>query len=463
MVEAGNHPNIELMTWSELESIDGFIGNYTAKIRKKARSVDMEKCTGCGLCLSKCPQKKISSEFDAGTGKRSAIYVSSPQAVPNVPVIDRESCIKFKTGKCGLCAKVCPTGAIDYEQQDEIVELKVGAVVAATGYELLGKEHFSEYGYGELKDVIDGLQFERLASASGPTGGEILRPSDGKIPETIVFIQCAGSRDPARGVPYCSKICCMYTAKHTMLYRHKVHDGRAVVFYMDIRSAGKNYDEFVRRAIEEDDAEYLRGRVSRIYEKNGQLMVHGVDTLGGGPVLIEADMVVLATAVVPSKASKELAQKLGIGYDAHGFYNEAHPKLKPVETNTSGIYLAGACRGPSDIPDVVSQASAAAGKVQNLFSKDVLTREPTVAFVDEERCLGCYACVEVCPYQAAQPKEIRDRQGNWIRNVAEINPGVCQGCGVCLSACRPKAVDLSGFTDEQLYAQLSAFGTGERI
>ena len=284
---------------------------------------------------------------------------------------------------CSSDLKVCPTKAIRFDQPDEIVEVNVGAIVLATGFDVVDTGFFPEYGYGKYKDVITGLQFERLASASGPTLGEIRRPSDGKVPETVVFIACAGSRDPAKGIAYCSKICCMYTAKHAMLYRHKVHHGNPYVFYMDIRAGGKMYEEFVRRAIEEDKVNYVRGRVSRIYEQNGKLIVKGADTLlGAQPVTVEADMVVLATAGVANPGAEELAQKLHVSYDAYKFFAEAHPKLRPVETNTAGIFLAGACQAPKDIPDSVSQASGAASKVAALFSRDELIREPIVAVVN---------------------------------------------------------------------------------
>lgn len=307
MVEAAQHPNIKLMTYSEVEKVDGFIGNFKVTIRKKAKKLDEKLCTGCGLCVTKCPNKKIPDEFNEGLSFRPAIYVPFPQAVPNKPTIDTANCTYFKNGKCGVCAKVCPTGAIRYDQEDELITMDIGAIVMATGFKLMKTDKFPEYGYGKYKDVIDGMQFERLASASGPTAGVIKRPSDGKEPETVVFIACSGSRDRAKGVPYCSKICCMYTAKHTMLYKHKVHHGQAYVFYMDIRSAGKDYDEFVRRAIEEDEAKYIRGRVSRIYEEDGKLIVKGADTLmNGEPVEIKADMVVLATAVQSQDRSEGL-------------------------------------------------------------------------------------------------------------------------------------------------------------
>ena len=459
MVEAASHPNITLMTYSEVEAVEGFVGNFEVTIRRKARYVDPAKCTGCGDCWNKCPQKKIPSEFDAGLGTRTAIYVPFPQAVPNKPVIDAGHCTMLQEGKCGLCAKVCPTGAVDFKDEDRLEKIRVGAVVLATGFELWSHAAYGEYGGGRLKDVIDGFAFERLASASGPTGGEIRRPSDQAVPKTVVFIQCCGSRDEKQGLPYCSKICCMYTAKHAMLYRHKVHDGRAVVFYMDVRAAGKGYEEFVRRAVEADGAEYVRGRVSRVYRRqDGKLVVRGADTLAGRPLTVEADLVVLADAVVPRRGSERLAQMFGVGYDANGFYSEAHPKLRPVETAAAGVFLAGACQAPKDIPDTVAQASAAAAKVLGLFARPQLEREPVIARVNRQTCAHCRACIAACPYGAAKDFDITDRSGRVLRTVAEVNEGLCQGCGTCAAVCRSHSVDLDGFTDEQVHAQVAALG-----
>ena len=463
MVDVAQNPNITLYTYAELEKLEGFIGNFKATIRLKAKSVNYKTCTGCGLCTTKCPSKKIPNEFNEGLNTRTAIYTPFPQAVPNKPVIDRLNCRYYQTGKCKVCEKMCPTDAIEFDKEDEFITEEIGAIVTATGFNVLKPDFFPEYGYGKYKDVITGLQFERLASASGPTLGEIRRPSDGEIPKKIVFIACAGSRDPAKGKPYCSKICCMYTAKHAMLYQHKVHGGESYVFYMDIRAAGKNYDEFTRRAIEEDGAKYIRGRVARVYEKNGKLMVCGVDTLlGGRPVEIEADMVVLASAGVANKGSEELAQKMHISYDAYKFFAEAHPKLKPVETNTAGIYLCGACQAPKDIPETVGMASGAAAKVIGLFSNDELTREPVVAVVnripshDVSTCVGCFLCETACPYQAIEREEIKNRAGEIIKTVARVNPGLCQGCGTCVSFCRSKSIDIQGFSNEQMYAEVMA-------
>jgi len=463
MVEVGQHPKIMLYTYAELEKLDGFIGNFHATIRLKAKSVDYKTCTGCGECITKCPAKKIPSEFNEGLGKRTAIYTPFPQAVPNKPVIDKANCRYYQTGKCKVCQKVCQSNSIVFDEKDEYISEDVGAIVLATGFDVLKPDFFPEYGYGKYPDVITGLQFERLASASGPTSGEIRRPSDGKIPQKVVFLACAGSRDPAKGLPYCSKICCMYTAKHAMLYQHKVHDGESYVFYMDIRAGGKNYEEFVRRAIEEDGANYIRGRVARIYEKEGKLIVIGTDTLlDAKPVEIEADMVVLATAGIANNGAEELAHTLHVSYDPYHFFAEAHPKLKPVETNTAGIYLCGACQAPKDIPDAVSSASGAAAKVIGLFSNAELTREPTIAVVnriatnDISTCIGCFLCETCCPYQAIEREEIRNRKGELVKTVARVNPGLCQGCGTCVSFCRSKSIDMQGFSNEQVFAEVMA-------
>ena len=367
-VETGQHPRIKLLTYSEVDEVKGEAGDFAVRIRRKAGYVDWAKCTGCGLCQQKCPSK-TPSEFDRGMGQGKAIYTLSPQAVPNKPVINPATCRFFLEKKCRVCEKICPVGAIDYEQKDSFVEERVGAVIVAMGFDLIPLQSFGEYGCGTIPDVIDGLAFERLNSASGPTTGEIKRPSDGKIPKEVVFVQCTGSRDPERYMPYCSRVCCMYTGKHARLYKHKVHDGQAYIFYMDIRSTGKGYEEFIQQGMEEEGILYLRGRVSRIFRDSEKVIVWGVDTLTGRKVEIAADMVVLATAIGPQNDAKELAMKLGIVTDAHGFLTEAERKLRPVETEVKGIYLAGCAQGPRDIADAVAHANAAASKVQGLFAQ----------------------------------------------------------------------------------------------
>lgn len=447
-VEAGRHPKIKLMVYSQLEEVKGYIGNFDVKIRKKASYVDWTKCTGCGLCQEKCPTK-TQSEFDRGIGTRKAIYTLSPQAVPNKPIIDKGSCKFFLEGKCKVCEKVCPVGAINYEMKDEVIEEKVGAVVVATGFDIMDVEKIPEYGYGMYPDVIDGLQFERLNSASGPTGGEIKRPSDGKVPKEVVFIKCVGSRDPEKGIPYCSRICCMYLGKHARLYKHKVPDGQAYLFYMDIRSFGKGYEEFIQQSMEEANLLYVRGRVARIMQEGDKLIVWGVDTLSGRKVEIKADMVVLGTAAVPSNGAKELANVLRTATDEYGFFSEAHIKLKPVESMTGGIYLAGCAQSPKDIPDTVAQAGAAAAKVLSLFGQEKMVQEPLVACVDEDLCSGCGLCVAACPFDARYIDE--------ETKISMVNEALCQGCGACVSVCPNKASKLRNAMPETYMAMLERY------
>jgi heterodisulfide reductase subunit A len=367
-VEVGHNPNIRLLTYSQVEKVSGQIGDFRVRVRRRAAYVNWDLCTGCGLCQEVCP-KRVESDFERGIGKRKAIYTLSPQAVPNKPVLDRQNCLYFQRGKCRVCEKSCPVGAIDLAQQDVVIEERVGCIIVATGYDLYPRERLGEYGQGAIPDVIDGLAFERMLSASGPTAGRLMRPSDGREPKEVVFVQCAGSRDPESGVPFCSKTCCMYTAKHVMLYKHRVPDGQAYVFYIDIRSAGKNYEEFVQRAMEEDRALYLRGKVSRVFSEGDKVMVWGVDTLNGAQIEIAADLVVLATAMVPQDGSKALAELLGTDVDDQGFFTEREPNMRPTEASRPGIFLAGAAVGPKDISETVAQASGAAAKVLSLFAQ----------------------------------------------------------------------------------------------
>ncbi len=461
MVDAAQNEKITLFTYSEVESVSGFVGSFTAKIRKKARYVDTTKCTGCGLCVEKCPSKKALNEFNMNLDHRKAIYIPFAQAVPNKATIDRTQCIKLKTGKCGLCEKVCSAGAIDYQQRDEIVERRYGAVVAATGFKPIDIAALDEFGYSQNPDVVTSLEFERIMNAAGPTKGQLIRPSDGKHPHEIVFVQCVGSRcsqDAKCGKTYCSKICCMYTAKHAMLVREKYPDVNVRVFYIDVRTPGKNFDEFQRRAVEQYGVDYIKGMVGKVYEQGGKLMVQGSDLLMNEQLTIAADMVVLATAIEPDPSARKVATMLAASMDTNDFFTEAHPKLRPVESPTAGVFLSGACQGPKDIPETVAQASAAAAKVITLLNRDHLVTNPCVAGSNELLCNGCSSCERVCPYGAItyREKEVRGPGVREVRRVAEVNPAVCQGCGACTVTCPSGAMDLKGFTNRQILAEVDA-------
>jgi heterodisulfide reductase subunit A len=351
---------------------------------------------------------------------------------------------------CGECSKICQPKAIDYEMKEEWIERKVGAIIVATGFSQFDHKVYGEYGGGRFKDVITGLHLERMLDTAGPTGGHVLRPSNGKEAKNIVFLQCVGSRDESKGVPYCSKICCMYTAKQAILLKDHFPETQSYVFYIDIRASGKNYEEFVKRAQREYGVVYIRGRVSKIYEKGDKLIVRGVDTLIGKQVELEADLVVLATAVVPQPGAVELARLLNIPYDSYGFYTECHPKLQPVEVVTKGIFLTGACQFPRDIPDSIATTGAASVRACEILSKDELILDPRIAFVDEEVCSGCLNCVGVCPFKAIERKEVDGKV------VAQVLPTLCHGCGNCAATCRSGAANVQGFTDDQIYAQVAS-------
>ena len=462
MVEAAQNEKIRIYSYSQVEQVAGFVGNFTVKIRKKARYVDESRCTGCGLCTEKCPVKNVPNEFDLGMSTRHAIYIPFAQATPKVAVIDADRCLMQKSGKCGLCSKICGAGAIDYKQQDEIIENKYGAIVAATGYDPIDLSKYGEYAVGASKDIVTSLQFERLMNAAGPTGGVLLRPSDGKHPKTVVFVQCVGSRCDAgseRGKEYCSKICCMYTAKHAMMTREKYPDTDVYVFYIDVRTPGKNFDEFYRRAVEEYGVHYIKGMVGKICPENGVLKVQASDLIADKQLHIEADLVVLAAAIEPDKTARPLATLLTASMDNNDFFTEAHPKLRPVESPTAGVFLSGCCQGPKDIPETVAQAGAAASKVIGLLCHDTLTADPCVAHADETACSGCSTCENVCPYHAITyiDKEFRmpDRTVR-VRRVASVNAAVCRGCGACTVACPSKAMDLYGFSGKQIGAEVDA-------
>ena len=462
MVDVAQHEKIRIFSYSEVESIKGFVGNFNVTIKKKARYVKEDVCTGCGLCTEKCPQKKVPNDFNLGMDNKRAIYIPFAQAVPKIATIDADYCTMLKTGKCGVCSKVCTAKAIDYTQKDEFIEEKYGAIVAATGFNPISMDKFDEYAYSQSKDVITSLEYERLMNAAGPTAGKLLRPSDGKHPHTLVFVQCVGSRCSScaeKGKEYCSKICCMYTAKHAMLTRDKYPDTDVYVFYIDVRTPGKNFDEFYRRAVEDYGVHYIKGMVGKVSPEGEKLIVQGSDLIANKQIKIEADLVVLAAAIEPDKSARPLATMLTASMDTNDFFTEAHPKLRPVESPTAGVFLSGCCQGPKDIPETVSQAGAAAAKVIGLLAKDKLTGNPCVAQSDELMCNGCSSCERVCPYGAItyQDKEFRGpNRTTLIRRVASVNEAVCQGCGACTVACPSGAMDLKGFANKQIMAEVDA-------
>ena len=460
MVDCAQNEKIDIMTFSEIESVKGFVGNFKVQIRRKARFVDEKKCTGCGECMQKCPSKKGLNDFNMGLNTRPAIYIPFAQAIPNVAIIDPEQCLKIKNGKCGLCAMKCNVNAIDYTQKDEIIEREYGAIVVATGYKPISLENFNEYGYSSYKDVVTSLELERLMNAAGPSDGHLVRPSDHKEPKVITFIQCVGSRDTSGcGKPYCSKICCMYTAKHAMLIREKYPDTEVHVFYIDVRTPGKNYDEFFRRAVEQYGVDYIKGMVGKVYEEDGKLMVQGSDLINNEQIVIPSDLVVLAAAIEPNPSVRNIATMVTASIDTNNFLTEAHAKLRPVESPTAGIFLSGVCQGPKDIPETVSQASACAAKVIGLLAKDKLKCNACVSHSDEMLCTGCSVCANVCPYGAITyvDKEFRLGGGKTEkRRVAVVNDAVCQGCGACTVACPSGAMDLKGFSNKQIMAEVDA-------
>jgi len=443
MMDAGRHPNITLLTYSEVEEVSGYVGNFTVRIRKQARSIKEDVCTGCRLCQEKCPAKVLDTGFEAGMGKRKAIYFSFSQTIPNLPVIDREHCLFFTKGRCKLCEKTCPTGAIDYEQEDQLLDVQVGAIVVATGFGMWDPIQLPQYSYGRSPNIITGLQFERLTSAGGPTGGEILT-AEGKEPEQVAIIHCVGSRDE-RAHSYCSRFCCMYSLKQAHQIRDKT-GAEVYNIYMDMRTFGKDYEEFYRR-IRGEGIQFVQGRPSQITEDpvTGKLYVEVEDILLGKVVALPVDMVVLATAIEPQPDASRVAALFGLGRTPDGFFAEAHPKLKPVETSTAGVFLAGTSQGPRDVPDTVAHAGAAALEVVRLFNQGEVTISPTVAVVDAVQCVGCGECILTCPYSAIA----RDAEEK-----AEINAALCHGCGTCVATCPAGAITALHFTDEEIVAQI---------
>ncbi len=486
MVDVANHPNIELLTYSEVESVEGTVGKFRVKVRKKQTWVDWEKCTGCGACLDACPPKAmVPNEFNEGLDTRGAIYIPFPQAVPRKAVIDIDACIKCggrefgeapritRDGKEILapCEKACPTGACSRTEpknpEGEVVELEVGAIIVATGYRVMEKTHFKELA-AHSPNVITALQMERLISATGPTEGKLIIPADIpkykawkkkgrgedielRSPEVITFISCVGSRS-RKYHTYCSRVCCMYMLKQAMQLKESYPDLEIYISFIDVRAAGKDFDEYYMRC-KELGVKIIRGRAGGIQElPDGRLLVRSYDSDIGKPVEIVSDLVVLATAIEPS--SSELARKLGISLGVEGFLREKHTKLYPVDTLREGIFICGCAQGPKDIPDSVAQAKAAASSAMALLSKGKMRVEPLIAEVDMEKCSGCGICAPLCPYKAITIEHDGKRR-------AEINATLCKGCGVCAAECPSKAIDLHGFTFEQILSQIEVFAEFE--
>jgi len=450
MVSVGRHENITLLSYSEVESVSGYVGNFTVRVRRKARYVDEATCTGCGTCVEKCPWKKIPSEFDLGLGNRPAIYFPFAQAVPRVPIIDKQNCAYFLKGKCRACEKFCLTGSINFEQQEEFVDLQVGAIILATGFKDFDAHRIQEYGYGELENVITSMELERLVNTGGPTIGEV-QLKDGRKPDSIAIVHCVGSRNKDYH-EYCSRVCCMYSLKLAQLVRDyvgaEVHE-----YYRDMRAFGKGYEAFYER-VEQAGVHFVRfdqeisGGGLHIIRHNGQLKVSSTNLFTGEPNEQLVDMVVLSTGIEPQADAAHVAQTFSISRGPDGFFLEKHPKLAPVETTTDGVYLAGTCQGPKDIPDSVAQGAAAASVALSLMDAGHVTLEPFTAFIDHEKCSGCGNCELVCPYHAIEMIELDGRR------VSSVNEVLCKGCGTCVAACLAQAAIQNGFSQDQILAEI---------
>jgi heterodisulfide reductase subunit A len=469
MTEVSQNPNIRILSYSEVVGVSGYIGNFSIDIKRRARFVDETKCTGCGECIEKCPNKKVPNDFNLNLDTKKAIYIPFAQAVPKVATIDDTYCLHMKglkNGKdnvCGFCQKACGVGAINFDMKDEVITEKYGAIIVATGYNPIDLDKFDEFAYNTSPDVVSSLEFERLCNASGPTNGHLKRPSDGKEPKNIVFVQCVGSRCAAgaeKGHEYCSKVCCMYTAKHAILTRDHYPDTNCYVFTIDVRTPGKNFDEFYRRAVEQYGVHYIKGMVGKVTpQADGTLDVQGSDLILNKQVHIKADMVVLAASIEPDKSARPLATMLTTSMDNNDFFLEAHAKLRPVESPTAGIFLAGCCQGPKDIPETVAQSSGAAAKAICLLVKDKLKNNPCTSNPNENMCNGCGACANVCPYGAITyiEKDFRGPNRTTItRRVSQVNTAMCQGCGACTVACPSGAMDLLGFSNKQIMAEVDS-------
>jgi heterodisulfide reductase subunit A2 len=449
MVDVGNHPNITLLTWSEVQKVDGYVGNFAVTIKKKPRYIKTEDCTGCGICWEKCPKKVVDNVFEAGMGNRKAVYVPFPQAVPKYPVIDDVNCTYYLKGTCKACEKFCPTNAIDFNQKAEEITVEVGNIILATGYDLFDAKRIPQYGYGKLANVFTNLEFERLCNAAGPTGGNIVLRDGKTTPKTVGIVHCVGSRDKNYNA-YCSAICCMQSLKFAHLVRERT-GAEVYNFYIDIRTPMKGYEEFYQRLLEEG-TRFVRGKVAevtnvaRVPEEEGKLIIQVEDTLIGKQRRIPVDMVVLSSGMQSRHDSKDVAKLFGISCSADNWFIERHPKLDPVATMTDGIYIAGCVQGPKDIPASVVQGAAAAARVLGKIQQKEIALEPVRATINEEQCSGCRICNNLCPFNAILFHE--------DKMVSEVNPALCQGCGTCVAGCPAGAISGTGFSNDQILSQI---------
>ncbi len=449
MSEAGQHENVALHAYSELEEVTGSVGNFHVKIRQKARKVDFDLCTGCGICVEKCPRNVLDTEFEAGMGNRKAIYMPFPQAVPRVPVLDTGSCIWFERQRCGACQKLCPTDAINFEQEDELIELDVGNIIIATGWKPFDCRKIPQYGYGRLANVYTSLEFERLCNAAGPTSGKIVLRDGKTVPKSVAIIHCVGSRDLNHN-PHCSSVCCMASLKFAHLVMEKT-GAEVHSYYIDMRTNQKDYEEFYQRLLAEG-VHFVRGKVSEVTDaarsagEQGKLIVQAEDTLIGRQQRTPVDMVILMGAIEPQADARELGLTCGISCSMAGFYTERHPKLDPVATMTDGIFVAGACQGAKDIPASVVQGAAAAARVAGMITKGKVMIEPVVASIQEENCSGCRICNNLCPYNAIDFDS--------ARGVSHIITALCKGCGTCVSACPAQVISGAHFSNQQIFAEI---------
>ncbi len=447
MVEVGQHPNINLMTYSEIEDFSGVPGQYQVKIRKRGKSIDEGLCTGCGICEEKCPIKRIPSEFYMGFGNRKAVYRPFPQAVPQYPVIDRDNCTYYLKGKCKICETECPTGAIVFDQEDTIVEVEAGAVILATGFEPYDPSNIPQYHYGEYNNIFRAIEVETMLNASGPTGGEFLLREDGKFtdksPKTVGIIHCVGSRDENYN-SYCSRVCCMYSLKYAHLIKERT-EATIFQFYIDIRAFGKGYEEFYDR-LQKEGVVFIRGKPGKIIKDGDKLIVQVEDSLSQRALHVPVDAVILSSALSARSDAKQVATMFGIGCGADQFFREKHPKMAPVDTQVEGIFLAGTCQGPKDIPDTVAQGAAAAAGALRLISRGYIAIEPTIASIDEDICSNCKMCISICPYDAiAEDTE---------KKVAVLTASKCKGCGLCPSICPSGAIHHAFYSDEAITAEI---------